>query len=1057
MPSCIQGKSASGQFINFLSPVIAGDIIIVWIQAEGPVDSAVITDTLNTTYTKITNNSSGTIQTALYYGLATASGANHIAVSEASTTSAFIAAAEFTGVFSTIDSSAINSSSISTTSTSSLVITGIGITGSTSIISNKPLALITQTAGSSDSVGLAYSFISSSSAVPISFDVNNNQFTTLTAIFEAQTPDSAYAAQLAAEIIESPTPNLRLNQLALDIISGSTPNPQFIPNEGLNLGQLTAEIIEYPISKARLNQIAIELVTVPEVAANAEIGQLAIEVVSGNTTVPISIPNLGSSIGQLSSEIIMSPIPKLNLNQIAFEVIDPQLKAGQSIPEINWNTPNPIMIYSHLTSQQLNASSSVDGQFIYNPPLNTKFYSAGDYTLSVLFLPTDSDLYSTATATVTLTVDNIPANIKYHAPIFNDAHFYENPSTANINIDTIYGDSLLYQFKTTDYEQNTVGYELLNSNTVPGNLSLNANTGWLTGNINISESEPFPPYNFNIRAYKTISESPSIANPYQTIMPVTLSITSPSARYIQWNTSNIFTNLIAGIPSTINVNASISNSFSTPLPTSASAIATMKINGANISDGGGNFSIGDSLSITDGTAVYPANIIVSQTANGVISAVNVLPISQQYTSLPSLSNIIWTNPNGHDAIINLDMGVDTISIINYGNYFDSATVGFSSAGETVPASATATIYNSKLKDITTSASGNNYQSIPEVLINGLSTITSSNPIKYTLTDGMLPDGLNLLSNGIIVGMPSAQCIGNNYSFTITAYVGVNTPNANSINFQTLSQSSKTFSIGISGGLTNTPQTNLSLEFLLSDEDYNTLFTPLNNQAIVPNSSIYRYDDFYFGKQTTARMLIAYGIYPTIPDNIIATISKYHNDKTYLFSKLQWAQSLSDNYEVIYIYPIDEYTDLLGKSYSGSIITKSTPVETLYPATLTNMITQINETLSAFDDTFLPRWMTDKQPSGKILGFTPAIPLLYIKPGYGKKILFYLQKYYDNNTPLNTIKGTTDRYIWNYGFIQNWNSNTNSFAGSDTFLNKDEGSIYLKFPKNSINPQGYVGI
>ena len=248
-----------------------------------------------------------------------------------------------------------------------------------------------------------------------------------------------------------------------------------------------------------------------------------------------------------------------------------------------------------------------------------------------------------------------------------------------------------------------------------------------------------------------------------------------------------------------------------------------------------------------------------------------------------------------------------------------------------------------------------------------------------------------------------------------------------------------------------------MEFLLSNNDYNTLFGPLNNKSIIENSDIYRADDFYFGIQNKARMLMAYGIPPVSLDTAMNTLSKYHQNKTFLLTNLKWAISTSENYEVIYIQPIDEYTDLQGNTYSGDININNL---TLYPATIPNMINQIISTLGPIDETFLPTWMSDIQPStNNMIGFIPAIPLVYTNIGCGKKILYYLQKYYDSIGPsLNTIKAQSDRYIWNYGFIENWNTSNNSWSSySNTFTYEDEGSIYLKFPNESLINSEIIGV
>ncbi|MGC8550150.1 MAG: beta strand repeat-containing protein [Acidobacteriaceae bacterium] len=80
----------------------------------------------------------------------------------------------------------------------------------------------------------------------------------------------------------------------------------------------------------------------------------------------------------------------------------------QATPTVTWATPAPIYYGIPLSSTQLNATASVPGTFTYNPPAGTVL-AVGQHTLSVLFTPTDAVDYTTATASVTLTV--LPGSI----------------------------------------------------------------------------------------------------------------------------------------------------------------------------------------------------------------------------------------------------------------------------------------------------------------------------------------------------------------------------------------------------------------------------------------------------------------------------------------------------------------------------------------------------------------------------------------------------------------------------------------------------------------------
>jgi len=656
--------------------------------------------------------------------------------------------------------------------------------------------------------------------------------------------------------------------------------------------------------------------------------------------------------------------------------------------------------------------------------------------------------------------NNANANVSgpvYHDPIFLDATFGLNVCSsdfANINLGVVDGDSILYQFRTEDFEDNTLNYLLINGDAIPGNVTINPITGWLSGYINRDLTLPTP-YEFQVIAYKSANVFTN--SHLQTTAFCTLTVENPADNSIVWDSQNNLGNLFAGVPSSLDVHASIIEPFTAPSIQTATANCTLKLVGVEIINGGNAFANGSIFTVPGGISANSANIIVSNvSASGTITEVTIDPtIVQEYTKLPDGLTVIWTNSTGNanalNAIFGLDFGVDQVNILTRGGFYDTATVGFEPAGESVTATAEARIFNGTLSNVIVDTTGHNYQAIPKVTILGRSRITPTNPIKYELTGGTIPAGCQLLSNGLIVGLPSSQYFSmdqttivdqnqtifdRTFDFTVTASIGQNRPidftetdlsgaNVVTENFQTLIQVTRDFTLNlkttIPNSITAAPPTNLSLEFLLGDTDMNTLFTPLNDESIVSNDDIFRQDDFYFGIAQHVRMLLAYGISPEIPDTIQEAIERYFHNKKYLFNGLKWARSSSEGYEVIYIEPLDEFTNTSYQTFSGPV-SYNTPAgpKNAFPATLPNMIHQLNTHLNGFDYNFLPSWMRDIQPDGQILGFVPAIPLLYCKPGTGKRIMFYLQQYYNTIGPaVETIDAITDRLVWNAGYSQNW--------------------------------------
>lgn len=79
------------------------------------------------------------------------------------------------------------------------------------------------------------------------------------------------------------------------------------------------------------------------------------------------------------------------------------ITVGKGTPVITWAAPSSIKYPTPLSSKQLDATASVPGSFAYKPAAGTVL-KPGTYTLSVTFTPTDTADYSTATATVPITV-----------------------------------------------------------------------------------------------------------------------------------------------------------------------------------------------------------------------------------------------------------------------------------------------------------------------------------------------------------------------------------------------------------------------------------------------------------------------------------------------------------------------------------------------------------------------------------------------------------------------------------------------------------------------------
>jgi hypothetical protein len=73
-------------------------------------------------------------------------------------------------------------------------------------------------------------------------------------------------------------------------------------------------------------------------------------------------------------------------------------------PTITWNNPADVTYGTALSGTQLNATSSVEGSFVYTPAEGTTLNVGSNQTLSVTFTPKDTNDYNVVSATVKINV-----------------------------------------------------------------------------------------------------------------------------------------------------------------------------------------------------------------------------------------------------------------------------------------------------------------------------------------------------------------------------------------------------------------------------------------------------------------------------------------------------------------------------------------------------------------------------------------------------------------------------------------------------------------------------
>jgi Flp pilus assembly CpaE family ATPase len=126
-------------------------------------------------------------------------------------------------------------------------------------------------------------------------------------------------------------------------------------------------------------------------------------------------PGLGAVLaaGEHKLSVVFTPADTLGYSTSQASV---SLKVTKAAPAVTWTAPEPITQGTALSAEQLNATAAVPGTFVYSPATG-EILRPGVHELSVTFTPTDALNYTTARATVSLTIiEKTPSVITWPSP-----------------------------------------------------------------------------------------------------------------------------------------------------------------------------------------------------------------------------------------------------------------------------------------------------------------------------------------------------------------------------------------------------------------------------------------------------------------------------------------------------------------------------------------------------------------------------------------------------------------------------------------------------------------
>lgn len=292
---------------------------------------------------------------------------------------------------------------------------------------------------------------------------------------------------------------------------------------------------------------------------------------------------------------------------------------------------------------------------------------------------------------------------------------------------------------------------------------------------------------------------------------------------------------------------------------------------------------------------------------------------------------------------------------------------------------------------------------------------------YKFKKGNLPQGLKIQPNGEIQGQVSNKyfeldggvtkldvvdseqttTIDKEYKFTVTA---------TGSDFS-LTTSDQEFKIKLS-----TPYT-ISHHSIFAEAGINLVqrdryVAQYSNNNIFPNEKLYRPEDENFGVAKDLKMLLISGIETSYLSEYMEAMQRNFANKTVYFGDLKTAKATDSKgktiYETIY-YPVVDTIDGISVSQDigaetdipfrvTDLIRSSTilysadqdQIETVYPNSLKNMRSKLDD-LGQVTGEFLPLWMKSVQDSGNALGWIPAVPIAYCKPGESAQIKYNIEK------------------------------------------------------------------
>jgi hypothetical protein len=577
-------------------------------------------------------------------------------------------------------------------------------------------------------------------------------------------------------------------------------------------------------------------------------------------------------------------------------------------------------------------------------------------------------------------------------------------------------------FDADDAPYDTVGFDR-GTFALPPGLSINPDTGWFYGYIPDQGATELT-YRFAIRVFK--ANIPTIISPYYYF---TITITGDVDTEVIWLTAPDLGVINNGAVSTLSVEA---------VNTGGRSLQYRLESGSN-------------SRLPQGLTLLPSGNIVGRVS------FNTFAVDGGSTTF--------------DKNLNTRLNIDETT---FDLEFDFTVNAYASQTEQV---------GYQVTSINITNGGTGYTSQPTVTISAPSNV--SDAIQATAGVATIVGGV---ITAIEVGNPGRGYF-STPTVTISGGGGTGATAAVTIREATLVNSVsvfRDFTITVNREF-NQPYESLYIKCMPPQADRDFVDQLIQNQDIIPDALVYRADDPNFGVAKNVVYTHAYGLTASNIEDYVASLDLNHYWKNLTLGSVETAQALDTDgnvlYEIVYSRVVDNLVNNNGVSVGKEVdlaypvtLADSSVVSTVYPNSLDNMRTQVIDTVGQISPA-LPLWMTSKQSNGRILGFTPAWVIAYVKPGESGRVAYNIRTKF--GTQLNLIDYKVDRYELDKSQTVNWepyddstqagrwipyppvattfDNNTTVFdGGSVTFIapadrwpGDDRFDKYLVFPKRTI--------